>query len=748
MSICLIFGGLFSFSGCSIYTKDSTKANSVVVMKIGDTDVTKEDLLSAFYTYYQNNSTYFAYYSEETIEESFYTWFTVKTLVTELSKKALYNATTNTKGYIYYTNEDADEVWGYVEEYFYSQVSAYEKAIYQASGVSEDDYPEWLQSEEDEEEETKFEHYTSSTKDIEEDILKDRYLDKADKLTDKEVYDKVAALISNLFKYEVGEDETKKDIGEKGDDAYNKRNQAYTRYIEALKLSAKSNGDNSSTQDLIKAEVLRVYNAYYDSQISVIYQNYYMKEYLLNKDDAGDKTSLSDRAVVAKFLDKYYLDKQVNSFYNPYVSTMESEDGASLVLYHYQGNYYYFSVQHILLAFDDNLSEKVGEIEGNGSSEEFDGGNYVDERNQCAEDNKLGILVEIDEAREKNTIKTYANYYYYDEDRKDIYDATAEGSDAKIYNGYVQLTTMNVDGSYSWKAYTNSLGEEISTTEGAKEGVVGVKKMANSQDVLDAFSANFDIWMEKAKQVCETSLSSMDAEIDSICSANDGELEDLRYVLEVAKNYKETGLCSSSDYTAFEKKIASLLFLELEWLYSGDSLGNEISNKIGYICSSFDDNNTNWVVEFADGAREILNNMINGEGGFSALSSKEKALYTESYVTDYGIHIIKVENVYDSEHSSVIDLASVSADYSLTEDSAFVQEVAALLKKTYVCTSSNETLYDYFRDEVYTALAGSSSSSGSYFLGLEYAWLAEYYNDSKVETYEKIGYDELVASLS
>ena len=126
MGICLFFVGVFTFSGCSLMSDDSSKVNAVTVMKIGDTEVTKNDLINAFYTYYQNNSSYFAYYDEKTIEESFYTWFTVKTLVTELSNKALYNEETNPQGYIYYTNDDADVVWGYVEDYFYSQVNAYE----------------------------------------------------------------------------------------------------------------------------------------------------------------------------------------------------------------------------------------------------------------------------------------------------------------------------------------------------------------------------------------------------------------------------------------------------------------------------------------------------------------------------------------------------------------------------------------------------------------------------------------------
>ena len=62
MGICLFFAGVFTFSGCSLVSGSSEKKGEAVVMKIGDTNVTRNDLINSFYTYYQNNSSYFAYY--------------------------------------------------------------------------------------------------------------------------------------------------------------------------------------------------------------------------------------------------------------------------------------------------------------------------------------------------------------------------------------------------------------------------------------------------------------------------------------------------------------------------------------------------------------------------------------------------------------------------------------------------------------------------------------------------------------
>ena len=115
------------------------------------------------------------------------------------------------------------------------------------------------------------------------------------------------------------------------------RNQAYANYIQALVANAKANGVSTKIDDVLKAEVLRIYEAYYESQIGVIFQNYYVQDQLLNYNDAGDKYTLSNKAVVAKFLDAYYKDKQVYRLQDGYVEKMESSDGASLLLYHYEG---------------------------------------------------------------------------------------------------------------------------------------------------------------------------------------------------------------------------------------------------------------------------------------------------------------------------------------------------------------------------------------------------------------------------
>lgn len=734
MGICLFFAGVFTFSGCSLVSENTDNKGNAIVMKIGDTSITKNQVINAFYTYYQNNSSYFAYYDEATIQESFYTWFTVKTMVEELSFKELYDATKNPNGKIYYTNKDAEAVWKNVEDYFYSQISAYEKALYAADGVEEDDFPSWLHDHDhNEETTTEFTFYKSPLKDIE---IRDRKADVTKKLSSDDVYKKIDALKVRLFKYVESEDENGNEtLADIVDDGFKVRNQAYANYMQSLVSNAKANGVSTKIDDVLKAEVLRIYNAYYDSQIGVIFQNYFVQDQLLNFNDAGDKLTLSKKSVVAKFLDAYYKDKQVNRLQDGYVGKMESKDGASLVLYHYEGRDYYFSVQHILVQFTDYVMEQVQNLEGYGVTNAGESiyKKYLSDRKDIADNNAKAILTEVKKDAEKGTLVSAGSYYYFDEAKKEVYVDTV---DEKIYNGYVLLATTTFNSATnkyevdpaSAKTYTNSEGKEI-TWESDE-----AKLMASVQDVLNSYEKTLALWKSKVDELFADDQTTIDDVIGE--NVEDGRYEDLEYVLEVVQNMKDLG----ATQTEIDSKLSSLAFIELEWLYSGDSLGNAMSNKIGYIVSSQEDNNMNWVVDFAVGARAML-------AKYNEKTAEQRISYTETVMTDYGYHIMNIENVYDKAHSSIIDLENISKEYDL-ENNEYVEEVYKLLKKTYVCSSSNETLYDHYYDELYNTLVGTSSSSGTYFLNLEYQWLAEYYSENKIEVISLVEYHELIEAIS
>ena len=55
MGICMIFIGMFSLSGCSVVRNNDVLKNQETSIKVGDTSLTRADIVNAFYTYYQNN---------------------------------------------------------------------------------------------------------------------------------------------------------------------------------------------------------------------------------------------------------------------------------------------------------------------------------------------------------------------------------------------------------------------------------------------------------------------------------------------------------------------------------------------------------------------------------------------------------------------------------------------------------------------------------------------------------------------
>lgn len=733
---------LFSFVGCSLVKTDSTIANSGDVVKIGNTTLTKSDIISAFSTYYQNNSSYFAYYSDSVIEDSFYQWAIVRQMLNDMSFDELYDEKTNPNGKIYYTSDDAKTVWKNVCDYIYSQISTNEKSIYSLAGFEEDQYPTWLKSDSSEDSDTTFESYTKPEIKID----SDRKNNVVAKLTEDEIKSKIGELKQYLFEYVVKTDDDGNEERATIDETNYKsgaRNTAYAKYIELLVSSAKSNGTSTDPELCFENEVVRIYDAYYNSQITSNFQNYYLNEYLTNNNGLGDKNALSDDLIVKSFLETYYAQKQNNSTETAYIDTITDSDGASLILYSYNGQNYFFSVQHILVKFSDYLSEQVTALEGYNSSSSTDLDEvisklYKENRDKLANDYYLSMLTPINEKNEFDSVKIFGDYYFYDENQKEIYDTTK-----KTYNGYIKLDkqeTTDADGKTTI-TYTDSEGNFDYDSE-------KVQYMATVSQILEAYDYNFNAWKTIVENYYAGTLSREDAVKDH---------KDMEYIFDTVDNMKE------NDYTLseIEQKLSSYLFVELQWVYSTDTLGNELSNKIGYIISNYDDENGSWVADFANGSRELVRKMKSGEIDVeSIIASGDVSSLTNTVISDYGYHIIKVDNIYEVNSSiggvdtlikELVDAGyPISYDSSTEEGKHFVEEIAKFLKKTYVCAASNETLYDYFYDEIYTGYVGSSSesSSGTYFVGLEYKWLSEYYKTGKIEFVNKMSYSELMSEIS
>lgn len=719
MCFCLMVVGLFSFTGCDIVRKKESVINSKTAVTVGDKKLTKTDIINSFYTYYQSNGNYFSNYDEQTIEDSFYSWVVIREIVKQKTNEALYDSETNKNGFLFYTQEDEDDVWESCFEYIYSQVSSYEEAIYELENVAEDDRPIWLRDSEDEEEKSLFEEYKSTKPEIETKTASDA----VKKSTDEFKKSKLNDLKKYLFEYKVNpndeDDDTREDIN--ASEAVN-RNKAYAKYIEGLANSAKASGKSTDEKTLLENEIIRIYDAYYESKIQTLFQNYYLENYLTDTVN-GDKNALSDKAIVDAYLKKYYTDMQVYQVEDSYISTMTNTDGASVVFYNYNGRNYFFTVQHILIQFDDYMSEEVEKLDGypSGSSADYDDAiykNFIKNRNDLVND--YTMLTEIN----KDVVEQFGgwlvvkgNYY--------IYDETFAGD--KLNNfGYILLDKS-----------TDAEGKDVYKKHGTDETVDAedVKFMATKTEILESYSETVSMWKGKIAEY----LAGNDAKKKEIREAkaneNDETYKNSQYIFDVIDNMHLYGATTSE----IEDKISSLLFVELQWVYSSDSLDNKVSNKIGYVISNYPDENGSWVADFAYGAREIMARIESGE-------SNSTVDATNVIISNYGYHIIKVENVYESG-ASLVDMSKLTKSINL-EDAEFVEEMANLLRQTYVSTSSNQTVYDYFYDEIYQELVGTSSSSGTYFLKLQYEWLNDYETAGKVGIVDKMSYTELMESIN
>ena len=706
-------------TACSSVKTNTKVLNQKEVMKIGDTTLTKDDVINSFYTYYQNNSNYFSYYDEETIESSFYTWSVMKQIISDKAYAALYNPETNKDGYIVYTAEDEKEVWESVYDYIYEQVSAYEEAIYEVEGVEKENYPLWLQEEEEEKAATEFETYKSPIPEIEE-INKSEHKDKVTEEFIKN--NKVEDLKNHLFKYVSSQNDEGEDVYENIADTkfLNQRKQAFANYKEGLASNAKANGTTTDADVIFLNEVVRVYEAYYDSMVTTKFQNYYLENYLLDTEN-GDKVSLGEKAVVRAYLEQYYSDIQAYQVEDGYIATMTSSEEASLVLYNYKGRNYFFTVQHILVKYDDYMTDEITKIDGYSSNSKYEEpiySKYATERDALT--NGYAMMTSINEdavEQFKKSITVAGKYYYFDKQYK--------GDNAHNF-GYIELTKTGEGDEITYKR--NDTNEVV-----AEEDVLF---MATDEEVISCYNTNKTTWLTRVSEY----LADADGRAEMI-----EKYPDMKYVFETALNMKTS--MTKEGMTAAElneitekinKKVASMLFVELQWIYSSDSLGNEFSNKRGYVVSNYPDEIGSWVAEFAVGARKVL----------AAIGSDNTIVNdaTSKIISNYGYHIIKIEDIFACG-ASLVDMDSLKNDVDI-EDADFVAEMADLLRQTYVASASNQTVYEYFFDKIYTELVGTSEASGTYFLKLEYEWLAEYEANNKIEYINKLTYNELMDSIA
>ncbi len=350
LCICACFS--FFFSGCSLVNTDASYRDDEIVMTVGDTEITRKELVDQYYSFYNQYYQYFMYYDQETMMDLFYNTVESRTLVLSEAKKMLVS------GELKFIDDEYNEIWYDVFDYVDAELDKIEKALRLQAGEKEDELPEWLKEDEDKETPYVYEAYDASENKVEE----ISYAGKTEAVAPV-LSDKINELkTESIYKYvlELDEDEDRasqeKTITDADDRVY--RDVAWTRYVDGLMIAAKAEGENSAKDVVVQKEIKRLYDSYYESALYTKYQEY------MSSNGVITDGLLSDAKVVAKFLELVSKDTQANSSEDAYVDTITSSSNENLVLYHNNGEYKYFTVQHILVKFDDLAIETLKEHEG------------------------------------------------------------------------------------------------------------------------------------------------------------------------------------------------------------------------------------------------------------------------------------------------------------------------------------------------------------------------------------------------
>ena len=813
MCICLMFTSL---TGCAHIQKDNSKALEEKAITIGSTVLSKQEVINLWYNFYngENTSYLFYYMEEDQILEQFYKNVVVSYAVMEETKALIVNETL-----VYSTADDAN-VWKNVMDGIYKNLDTIEKSLYKQQGTEDKMLPTRLQTEQTASSDVKSYLYTEynftgmedyACKYLKEDgkvaatnygdDVKDERIDQIVKLLERYIYKEAVKLSDD----EELEFDNVNDLQGKVDntgyftditDTAN-RETAYQMYLSQLLMNAKASGKKADKAEVLSEEIKRLYVSYYESYLTSMYSNY------INSlvDKAGSEYySLNDQAIVSRYLQLVGRDVLKYELEDNYIAFLEAKPTNSLLLYHYEGEYYYFSVQHLLVSFDNDITTALKNMFGNSANASKDHYEFYEDWRNTYYDHQLGL----------NSWADYNNATYRDENGYDVYVYT-DGQNQKhnVYfdKDYVLDEEEYADAEDSEKPngyyYTNDGSEKVYLTAGefekCKQATVKLGKVLNDfnktyatviNTIATAITTNVtDLTNEEnLKELAETIHESLEAIAEA--SAEKETLVDGDAAYTISLDFVEAYLRAyikavsvGKDTTEGKKIIADMnykvysnLFMQHSFKYSYDSasLGTELSDYVGMIISARPDNHavggSTYVNEFTDKARELAEQYIAGTYNATTIGEANYA------ISDYGIHIISVNNVYKVEETGTITSENVTAenifgavtqediDQYLTaaEKQLTAEEQKALIverkvaeaveemKSTYVSVTSSQTLYEYIYELVRNELIGGTSSKvytkEQNRLYIDY--ISETHETPKVSYHHTYTYQELMDAIS
>lgn len=344
------------FTGCSL---GSTKGDLDLEEKaftIGTKTYTQQEVVDLYSNFYAQNSGYYPYYDDyQEIIDIFYKNLFLQEIIKEKANEV-----------VVLSDDDVQDVLDSTYDYFASQIDSIEKAILSLNGidVEEDEGYERLKSSSSEDTALKYEEYNAEDKKVE-------YINFDDVTPAGEVNidNEIAKLKQNIARvYYTEEDDVRKE-NTIAEGQVEIRKQAFEKYLANLMFSAKVDGQTKSKDVVFAEQYKEVYDSYYESKIQERYQDY------IESTTAGytDGTTVveskySDEAIVKKYKALLNASYENNTLPENYVELLTSSDNDALILYHNETGSKvedkYFSVQHILVEFDQETLDILKNTNG------------------------------------------------------------------------------------------------------------------------------------------------------------------------------------------------------------------------------------------------------------------------------------------------------------------------------------------------------------------------------------------------
>ena len=758
---------LSALSGCALLVTDNSKALEAEAMKVGETVISKKEVVDLWTNFYNNYQYYFYSGMDHTqIVEAFYKSVVLRYATIQEVEKLIADGT------LTYTQRDEASVWQSVFESYASSVDTIEKSLLTTKTDSEEYLPERLKekssSSSDEKKYQYSEYHFEGMDDYECENLATNYHGEplasgykvGKEIADADVrnmIDKFESKYLKIYAVDLEDDDKLADHYDTIDEylellnnpSYFKsireeeletRTYAYNMLVGRLKLSAKNEGKNTDKSVVLFNQFKESYISAYETYLQNMYSSYVKS--LVDKATSGKYYTLNDVAIVARYLQLLGKDIQSYALEENYIAVMEASQTDALLMYNFGGKNYYFTVQHLLVSFDGTITNGLAELRGSNSEASAEQYAAYDQAraNYYAE---LGLADWTE----------YENVVYVDDNGYAVYSYTFE-DDEHVYHTY-DVFYGGAEKDYEAPVYE----EDDETPEDdrltAYYYLVADEKVYLTKGQFDTCT-RAKVSVDEMLVVFNTTYS----QTLSILNANyTREVEEIRELLKADANvhyvisddfidgYKALK-AESADTTEFEYKIYANLFLQHAYKYSSNNnaLESDLSGHIGMVLSSQADNNkasgSTYVSEFTNGARALLNRYLT-DGTFSKNTIGEQNFI----ISDYGIHVVIINDVYQTTGDAPeaitgnnITFAEVFGTDDQAEIAAKAEIAANKMKEVYACTASSQTLYEYIYELIRDELVGSSGTTYTKARN-------ELYNDysaNKVSYSCKLGYDELM----